>query len=138
MKELIRKILHEALVVTDDTPDWVKKFHVLSREGRIEFIKDYKKEIERFLPMVEEFFKSKYGDSLKKFDVVYKKAYYGNESFSIEKLTLKFFFEVDKMTSGRIIKQEIYKDLKSFFSIDVTYYGTPLEYEVYEMTWNKV
>ena len=86
MKELIRKILHEALVVTDDTPDWVEKFHNLPREGRIEFIKQYKSHIESIIPRIVDYFESKFGDSLVKIEVKEKSALYGNENFSIQRL----------------------------------------------------
>jgi len=66
MRELIKKILREAIVLTSDTPDWVEKFHELSKEERIQFIKDYKVRIERILPKIIEFFKVKFGDELVK------------------------------------------------------------------------
>lgn len=140
MRELIKKILREAIVLTSDTPDWVEKFHDLSKDERIEFIKNYKTDIERILPMITEFFESKYENLLVKIEVDEKRSLYGNENFSFGKILIKFYFKLNgtEKISGRQLKQEIYKDLKSFFSIDVAYYGTPLEYEVYEMTWTKV
>ena len=42
MKNLIRKVLRESMQISDDAPDWVKEFHTLSREGKIEFIENYK------------------------------------------------------------------------------------------------
>lgn len=142
MKELIRKILHEAIQIGPDTPDWVEKFHDLPREERIEFIKNYKKHIERILPKIVEFFKVKFGDDLVKIEVGEQGAHYGNEGFSIQKPKLKLYFnfsEKDRNKNwGHLAKREIYRDLKSYFNIDVAYYGTPLEFEVYEMTWNRV
>jgi hypothetical protein len=142
MKELIRKILHEAIQIGPDTPDWVEKFHDLSREERIEFIKDYKKRVERLIPMIVDFFKSKYGDSLKKIEVGEKRAHFGNEQFSIEKPLLKFYFDFSGMNRdsnwGILNKREIFRDLRFYFNIDMSYYGTPLEYEVYQMTWERV
>ncbi len=41
VKEVIRKILREGMQISDDAPDWVKEFHTLPREGRIEIIKPY-------------------------------------------------------------------------------------------------
>lgn len=142
MKELIRKILKETIIVGPDTPDWVEKFHDLSREERIEFIKNYKKRIERILPRIMDYFKVKFGNSLVNIEIGEKGAHYGNENFSIQKPNIKFYFDFsDKNKDGNwglISKREIYKDLKSFFNIDVAYYGTPLEFEIYQKTWERV
>ena len=142
MKDLIRKILRESLIVTSDTPDWVEKFHDLSRDERIEFIKDYKVRIERILPKVIEFFKVKFGDKLVKIEIGEQGTHYGNEGFSIQKPSIKFYFDFTKLKNDRNwglhSKREIYNDLKSYFNLDVAYYGTPLEFEVYEMTWQRV
>ncbi len=69
MKDLIRKILREAIQIGPDTPDWVEKFHDLPKDERIQFIKDYKVRIERILPKVIEFFKVKFGDELVKIEL---------------------------------------------------------------------
>ena len=140
MKDLIRKILRETLIVTSDTPDWVEKFHDLSKEERIQFIKDYKVRIERLIPAITDYFESKFGDLLVAIDVDEVGTHYGNENFSTRKPNLKFYFRPRGMEKidGRELKREIYKDLKSFFNIDVAYYGTPLEFTVYQMTWEKV
>lgn len=142
MKELIRKILHESIQIGPDTPDWVEKFHDLPREERIEFIKNYKVRIERILPKIIEFFKVKFGDQLVKIEIGEKGTHYGNEGFSFQRPNIKFYFDFTKQKNDRnwsqLAKREIYRDLKSYFNIDVAYYGTPLEFEVYEMTWNRV
>lgn len=142
MKDLIRKILREALIVTSDTPDWVEKFHDLSRDERIEFIKDYKVRIERILPKIIEFFKVKFGDQLVKIEIGEKGTHYGNEGFSFQRPNIKFYFDFTKQKNDRnwsqLAKREVYRDLKSYFNIDVAYYGTPLEFEIYQMTWERV
>jgi hypothetical protein len=142
MKDLIRKILHEAIQIGPDAPDWVEKFHDLPKEERIEFIKNYKERIERILPKIIEFFNVKFGDELVKIEVEEKGSHYGNEGFSIKKPSLQFYFNFTEkeryMDWGRLHKREIYNDLKSYFNIDVAYYGTPLEFEIYKMMWEKV
>ena len=142
MKDLIRKILREAIQIGPDTPDWVEKFHDLSKEERIQFIKDYKVRIERILPKVIEFFKVKFGDELVKIEVGEKGTHYGNEGFSIQRPNIKFYFDFTKKKNDRnwshLAKREVYKDLKSYFNLDIAYYGTPLEFEIYEMTWQRV
>ena len=142
MKDLIRKILHEAIQIGPDTPDWVEKFHDLSKEERIEFIKNYKVHIERILPKIVEFFKVKFGDELVKIAIGEKGTHYGHENFSIQKPNIKFYFDYSNLKNDRnwtqLAKREIYRDLQSYFNIDVGYYGTPLEFEIYQMTWERV
>lgn len=142
MKDLIRKILREALIVTSDTPDWVEKFHDLSKDERIQFIKDYKVRIERILPKIIEFFKVKFGDELVRIEIGEQGAHYGNEGFSIQKPNIQFYFDFTKLKNDKnwsqLAKREIYKDLKSYFNLDVAYYGTPLEFQIFQMTWERV
>ena len=45
--------------ISDDAPDWVKEFHTLPREGRIAQIQKNKKQIEKLLPRIVEFFHAK-------------------------------------------------------------------------------
>jgi hypothetical protein len=142
MKELIRKILKENIIVGPDTPDWVEKFHNLPREGRIEFIKQYKSHIESIIPRIVDYFESKFGDSLVKIEVKEKSSLYGNENFSIQRPNLKFYFDFNDKENdrnwGAITKREIRKDLTSFFNIDISYYGTPLDIEVFQLNWTKI
>jgi len=107
MKDLIRKILREALIVTSDTPDWVEKL-----------------------------------DQLVKIEIGEKGTHYGNEGFSFQRPNIKFYFDFTKQKNDRnwsqLAKREIYNDLKSYFNLDVAYYGTPLEFQVFQMTWERV
>ena len=142
MKELIRKILKENIVVSSDAPDWVEKFHKLPTEGRIEFIKEYKRHIESIIPRIVDFFESKFGDSLVKIEIKEKSAHYGHENFSIQTPRLKFYFDFNNMENdrnwGAVAKRDIRKDLTSFFNIDISYYGTPLDIEVFLLNWTKI
>ena len=142
MRELIRKTLREALKVEPDTPDWVVKFHNLPKEGRIEFIKEYKAHIEKIIPKIVSYFESKYEDSLVKIEVKEKTALYGNENFSIQRPNLKFYFDFNDKENdrnwGAVTKREILKDLASFFNIDISYYGTPIDIEVFQLNWTKI
>lgn len=138
MKDLIRKVLHESFI--DGTPDWVKEFKVLSKEERIEFIKNNKKRIDSLLPMIGEYFESKFEENLMMLEIDERRVHYRNESFSISITLLKFYFKPVKSETinAEQFKREIYKDLSSLFNIDISYYGTPLDVGVYEMTWRKV
>ena len=137
MKDLIRKILHESL--EDKSPNRVEKFKSLTREERIEFIKNNKKRIESLVPMIKEYFISKFGDSLMTLVIDKKNSHFGNENFSMEQFILKFYFK--HVGNDKILvqfKREIFNDMSSFFDIDVHKYGVPLEIAVYEMTWRQV
>ena len=142
MKDLIRKILHEAIQIGPDTPDWVEKFHDLPRAERIQFIKNYKKHIEKILPKIVEFFKVKFGEQLAKIEIGEKGVHYGNEGFSIQKPNIQFYFDFKDQyknkSLGYVNRREIYRDLKSYFNLDVAYYGTPLEFQIFQMTWERV
>ena len=134
MKSLIRKILRESYQIADNAPDWVKEFHTLNRERRIEEIEKRKKRIEKLLPRIIQFFENKFGDSLVKLGVGERSAHYGNELHSSNKILLSFYFS-DKTPDVTKLKREVYNDLSSFFNIDIEYYGMPLDLEFRKMTW---
>jgi hypothetical protein len=140
MKELIRKILREGMQISDDAPDWVKEFHTLPREGRIALIKKNKKQIEKLLPRIVEFFEQKLGDDLEQLLVTneegIKKRYYGNENYSTNAIILQFFFH-PRATNLTILKKEIINDLKSFFNIHIDYYGMPIDLDFYKAVYQK-
>jgi len=141
MKELIRKILREGMQISIDAPDWVEKFHALPTEGRIEFIENYKKRIEKLLPRIIEFFEEKFGGYIDRIEVEEKGAHYGSENHSTKKPVLKFYFnDVDDNvaeTNYHLMKK-VRNDLKNFFNIDLEYYGVPLELEFYIKTWERM
>jgi hypothetical protein len=136
VRETIRKILREGMQISDDAPDWVKEFHTLPREGRIDLIEKNKKHIQKILPRIVDFFEKKFGDDLVKLIVKERKSYYGNESHSTDNIVLDFRFS-DKTPEVTKLKREVYNDLRSFFNIEVEYYGTPLDLEFHKATWEK-
>lgn len=136
MKESIRKILRESTKIADDAPDWVKEFHTLSKEGRIEMIEKNKRHIEKLLPRIIHFFENKFGDDLVKLVVKERGAHYGNELHSTNKIVLEFRFS-DKTPNVRQLKREVHNDLRSFFNIEVEYYGTPLDLEFLKAVWER-
>lgn len=117
--------------ISDDAPEWVKEFHTLPREGRIVMIEKNKRHIEKLLPRIVDFFENKFGDDLVKLVVKEKSAHYGNENYSTNKILLDFLFS-HKTPNLNKLKREVYNDLNSFFNIDVTYYGTPLDLDFYK------
>jgi hypothetical protein len=141
MKDLIKKILRENMHISDDAPDWVKEFHTLPREGRIAQIETNRKNILRLLPKIVNFFESKLGDDLEKIEITndeeVRRRTYGNENYSTNAVLIEFFFS-QKTKTPALLKREIIKDLRSFFNIDNSYYGTPLDLEFYKATWQKI
>ena len=105
-----------------------------NEEDQIEIEKN-KRDAERILPRIVEFFKDKFGDDLLKLKVEEQGAHYGNENYSTKKIKLLFYFPE---SHSNLTKREIFNDLKSFFNIDLRYYGTPLEIEVYRMKWESL
>jgi hypothetical protein len=137
MRDLIKKILREDMDISPDVPHGDKTFNELPREDRVSQIEKNKKDIERILPRVVEFFKEKFGDDLFKLKVEEKGVRYGNENYSTKKIILEFYFS-EFFSEDWKTKREIYRDLKSFFNVDVYIYGVPLGFEVYKMTWKKI
>ena len=141
MKDLIKKILRENVHISDDAPDWVKEFHTLPREGRIAMIETNRKHILKLLPKIVNFFESKLGDNLEKIEITndeeVRRRHYGNENYSTNAILIEFFF-IQKTKTPALLKREIIKDLRSFFNIDNSYYGTPLDLEFYKATWQKI
>jgi hypothetical protein len=136
MRDLIKKILKESTHISKDAPHWVHVFHGASREDRIAQIEKNKKDIRKVLPRIIEFFEEKFGDDLVKIVVKERGAHYGNENYSTNKIMLDFRFS-DKAPNVGQSKREVFNDLNSFFNIDVTYYGTPLDLEFHKAVWEK-
>jgi hypothetical protein len=140
MKDLIKKILRENMQISDDAPDWVKEFHTLPREGRIAQIEKNKKHIVKLLPKIVNFFESKFGDNLVQLKITNEEGvrgrHYGNENYSTNAIVLQFFFH-NRTPNVTTLKKEIINDLRSFFNIDITYYGTPLDLDFFKATWEK-
>ena len=124
MRNSIRKVLIESIT---NKPEWVDKFNNFSRDERIDFIEKYKKQILRLLPKIIEFFKGRLGDKLKDITVGEKKTLYGNEMYLGTKIVLEFHFNDFPYWELMSIKNEIRRDLISYFNIDMGYYGVPLE-----------
>ncbi len=141
MKDLIKQILRENVHISDDAPDWVKEFHTLSREGRIAQIETNRKNILRLLPKIVNFFESKLGDDLEKIEIIndeeVRRRTYGNEMYSTNAVVIQFFFTHETKTPARL-KKEIINDLKSYFNIDNSYYGTPLDLDFFKASWEKI
>ena len=132
MKHLIRKILRESAQIPDDAPEWVKRFHKLPKEDRIQDIENRKDKIEKLMPNIINFFEDRFGDKLEKIVINQKKVHYGNELYSTEKLVINFYFyEPSQMFPRAKYYNEVVRDLINFFNIDITYYGMPLDIEIH-------
>ena len=137
MRDLIKNILGENSNISPDAPNWVEAFQTMSREDRIAQIAKNKKDLERILPRIVEFFKDKFGKYLLKFEIEEKGIHYGNENHTSKTINLIFYLS-ESTPDVNGAKREIFNDLNSFFNINVSYYGTPLEFEVYKMSWQKL
>jgi len=135
VRKLIRKTLREGITQgISMKPDWVDKFNNFSKEEKIEFIENYKKQVEKRLQKIIIFFETKYGNVLKDIEV-------GERRFSMEelrhifedlnykgkKITLTFKFKSLPYWERMSAMNEMGNDLHYYFNIDVGYYGIPLE-----------
>jgi hypothetical protein len=136
MKSLIRKILKESTNISPNAPHWVSDFHKMSREEKIVQIEKNKKNIEKLLPTIKNLFVKKFGDDLVKLTVKEKNAHYGYEIYTTNKIVLSFYFS-NEAPNVNSLRREVFNDLVSFFDIDVTYYGTPLDLEFYKAVWER-
>ena len=117
--------------IPDDAPEWVKRFHKLPKEDRIQDIENRKDKIENLMPNIINFFEDRFGDELEKIVINQKKVHYGNELYSTEKLVINFYFyEPSQMFPRAKYYNEVVRDLINFFNIDITYYGMPLDIEI--------
>jgi len=105
-----------------------------SSDMSIQDIKDMKEYIERFLPKILKYFKSKYKNDLVKIDLETKNVLFGYEDFIMEIPLITFYFSESVVNRA----QGILDDLKNYFSIDMKKYGVPLSIRVYEQTWKRV
>lgn len=125
--------------IPDDAPEWVKRFNKLPKKDRIQDIENRKDKIEKLMPSIVNFFEVKFGDELEKIVINKKKVHYGNEVYSTEKLVINFYFhEPGEIFSRGKYYNEIVRDLINFFNIDITYYGMPLDIEIYVKKWEKL
>ena len=137
MRDLIKNILRESSHISPNAPHWVEEFQTMSTKDRITQIEKNKKDIEKILPRIVEFFKDKFGKYLLKFEIEEKGLHYGNENYSSKTINLIFYLS-ESTPDVNGAKREIFNDLNSFFNINVSYYGSPLEFEVYKMSWQKL
>ena len=104
-------------------------------------IETNRKHILKLLPKIVNFFESKLGDNLEKIEITndeeVRRRTYGNENYSTNAILIEFFFS-QKTKTPALLRREIIKDLRSFFNIDNSYYGTPLDLEFYKATWQKI
>lgn len=135
MKELIRNILRES-INGEDSSDW-NKFNNLSKEERVEYIKEYKTRIEKLIPSIVKYFKVRFKGTFQKIEIQEKRVHYSSENLSISIPVMKFYIE-DQDTNYSRMKQDIHREIKDFFGIDVYRYATPLDFEVYRMRWERV
>lgn len=124
MKDIIKKVLKEE----SELPDG-------SDEDRISEIENRKKRIIKLIPKIISFFKIKFKDSLLKIEMGEKGVHYSNERYSTIIPHLDFYFGEIKDPSK--VRKQVIMDLNSFFSIDVRYYGVPLDLRFYMIKWKE-
>lgn len=116
MKELIRKIL---------------------REGKdIERIMRNEKEIPKRVPAILEFINEKYGGGVRA-ESDTKSVYFGSDSYRGLCKEIKVYVEDEDLNPSEV-KHELWDDIKNFFGIDMSLYGSCLDLTVFKKQWTKV
>ena len=125
MRESIKKILREY----ESPPEGTTEERIQEIENRFE-------EIKKMMPTIIRLYKSKYRGDLEKIDVDIKNIHYGNENYTGKELVLKLYFSDNlKKTT---LRGEVWDYMKNFFGIDMTYYGVPIDVEVYVKNYIRV
>ena len=139
MREIIKKVLREAIRINHNTPNWWERIENYPREKRIEFFKNYQKHIQQILPIIVEYFKNKFEDMSVKIEITSRRYGFANDNLKYDKIIINFYFDTDSIISHADsiydVKKEVYEDLKSIFDIDIRLHGfyiaQPLDIEVY-------
>jgi hypothetical protein len=127
MRDLIKNILRENSNISPDAPNWVEAFQTMSREDRIAQIAKNKKDLERILPRIVEFFKDKFGKYLLKFEIEEKGLHYGNENHTSKTINLIFYLSSknqvfifqNQLNQSIDINDYVYQKLYNKFFYDI-------------------
>jgi hypothetical protein len=106
----------------------------ISMEDGAQEIRRKKKYVEKVIPMILKYFKTKYKEELSKINVESVFVKFGEENLILDIPRLEFYF------NGSLVNraQDIINDLRDVFDIDLIKYGYPLGLRVYEQTWKRV
>lgn len=125
MKIIITESQYKKWFLKEDESD------EMSEEEMLEKIKERERYIEKVLPKVIRYFKSKYKDELVKIDIDTIGVGFGHANYYTNIPRLEFYFNNSLINRATDIKN----DLSDVFDIDLSIYGTPLRLRVYEQTW---
>lgn len=116
MRELIRKILRE--------------------ESNIERIKKNEKEIPSRVPSIVRFIKTKYGKAVT-VETHNKGVFFGSDYYKGLCKEIRVYVQDERLVAAEV-KVDLWRDIKNFFDIDMTTYGSCLYLEVYRKKWEKI
>lgn len=118
----------------EQMPQWLKDWEALPDEERRKSIDDRREHILSVLPVMKDFFVDKFGDDLDYIKIKEKGVHYAYEKHSVQSFVMVFYFN----NPPQNVKREVLDDIKNFFSLDITYYGFPLDVEFYYKKWEKL
>lgn len=116
MRELIRKIL---------------------REGEdLEKIKRNEASVPKIVPKIVAFIKEKYGRKVR-VESHNKGVFFGSDDYRGLCKEIKIYVEDERLLPAEV-KIELWNDIKNFFGINMSEYGSCLDLTVYKKIWSKV
>lgn len=107
------------------------------REGEdLERIKKNEVLIPKVVPHIIKFIKEKYGNrvTLKSHN---KGVYFGSDDYRGFCKEIRVHVEDERLVAAEV-KVQLWKDIKNFFNIDMSLYGSCLSLEVYRKSWEKI
>lgn len=116
MREVIRKILKE--------------------NQDLELIKSNEIKIPKLLPHIVDFIKEKYGKSVR-VKTSNEKIFFGSDNYSGVGKVINVFVENEKLLPAEV-KIRLWNDIRNFFGVDMSMYGSCLNLNVYKKIWSKV
>ena len=135
IRDIIRRVLRETVEPSTDRVD--KKYAFKTKEQKIQDIEKNREYLENILPKIIKFFKHKFGDELVDVSVRVEPYLFLSDDYNSERFVVTFLFDGTSIPETSMNKSEIWRDLDSFFNIDLKGWHIPLRVETKSTTPNK-
>jgi hypothetical protein len=110
--------------------------NILREGNNVDKIKTNEIEVPKKLPSIVRFIKSKYGNRVK-VKTENKGVYFGSDDYQGICKEIKIYVEDENLLAAEV-KSDLWKDIRNFFDINMSEYGSCLDLIVYKKTWNRV
>ena len=109
---------------------------ILKEETDLERIQKNEISVPRMVPRIVSFIKEKYGKKVR-VESHNKGVYFGSDDYRGLCKEIKIFVEDERLLPAEV-KIELWRDIKNFFGINMSEYGSCLDLTVYKKIWSKV